>query len=292
MLTDKWCFARILEALGVPRPKTILLQSLQEMSELPDSCFDGTFLKPLNSQVFSLRTGVKAFMLESKDQALAIMRRLQRAGTGEFPILLQEYIPGPARQYYLVDGFVDRHKQIRALFARQRLRMYPPVFGNSSLSETIPLDRVQSAIETLEKLWATVEYRGIFDAEFKYDDRDGEFKILEINARPWWFIEFAVRCGVDVCRMSYQDALDLPIESKYSYDIGRRCTHLLMDLAGLWETDQSADDFWRWLRSLKNMEDILYRWDDPKPAISFTLESVRRRLGRLLRGESFAPSRN
>src|SRR5437868_7782223 len=54
-----------------------------------------------------------------------------------------------------------------------------------------------------------------------------------------------------------------------------------MDLAGFWETDRSAAGFWRWLRSLRNTEDILFRWDDPKPAISYTFESLKRNFGRL-----------
>jgi len=47
----------------------------------------------------------------------------------------------------------------------------------------------------------------VFSAEFKFDERDGLFKILEVNARPWWYVDFAARCGVDVCRMAYRDAL-------------------------------------------------------------------------------------
>ena len=282
-LTDKWRFATMLESLGVPRPKTILLRSFSQMCALADSSFTGRFLKPLNSQVFSQRTGVKGFMLESKEQGLSIMEGLERNGAGGFPILLQEYIPGPATNFYLVDGFIDRKQQLRALFARQRLRMYPPVFGNSAFSETIPLERVRSPIETLETIWAAVGYRGIFDAEFKYDDRDGQFKILEINARPWWFIEFAVRCGVDLCRMSYQDALELPVESTDRFIVGRRCSYFMMDFAGFWETDRSLGGFWRWLRSLKGAEDILYCWDDPRPAISSAFASLRRRLGHALK---------
>ena len=73
--------------------------------------------------------------------------------------------------------------------------------------------------------------RGIFDAEFKYDHRDGQLKILEINARPWWFVEFATRCGVDLCRMAYMDALELPVTPANEYEVGRCCIHMNYDLA-------------------------------------------------------------
>jgi D-aspartate ligase len=259
----------------VPRPKTFLLHSLEEMTALEDSCYQDMFLKPLNSQDFSLRTGVKAFQLESKQQALDIMTGMERNGNNLFPILLQEYIPGPASSYYLVDGFVDRHHQIRAFIARRRLRMYPPVFGNSTLSETIPLYEVQGAVDTMERMWSALKFRGIFDAEFKYDERDGQFKIVEVNARPWWFIQFATRCGMDLCGMSYQDALGLPVEPNSTYSIGRRCVYLTSDLAAYWAEDPGIGGLFRWIRSLKGTEDIIYSWNDPKPGISSTLVSMK-----------------
>jgi predicted ATP-grasp superfamily ATP-dependent carboligase len=199
-------------------------------------------------------------------------------GTSEFPILLQEYIPGPSSSYYLVDGFVDRHGWLDGLFARRQLRMYPTLFGNSTLSETIPLDQMQGPIQTLRRMWAALGFRGIFDAEFKYDERDGQYKIVEVNARPWWFVEFATRCGVDLCGMAYQDALGLPVESSHGYEVGRRCVYLLRDLATYRATDRSLGGLLRWARSVKGAEEIIYCWDDPRPGISSTLASIKRYL--------------
>ena len=280
-LTDKWCFAEMLQSLGVARPKTILLRSLDEMSDLPDSQYDGMFLKPLNSQKFALRHNVKAFRLESKKQALGIMAGEGKSGAG-FPILLQEYIPGLADKYFLVDGFADRHHRIRALIARRRLRMYPPTFGNSTFSETIPLGQVQEAVDTVERLCSALKYRGIFDAEFKYDDRDGRYKMVEINARPWWFVEFATRCGVDLCRMAYDDALDLDVKPVTTYPAGRRCFYLHNDLAAHHAADPGVGGLLRWFRSVKGADEILYCWDDPIPGAFSTFTALKSYLGRLL----------
>jgi predicted ATP-grasp superfamily ATP-dependent carboligase len=270
-MIDKWQFAELLARVDVPRPKTMLLTSEDQMSALPETCYENMFLKPLNSQEFWQRHRVKALRLRGRQHALDLMAELQRHGRREFPILLQEYVPGPATKYYLVDGFVDRHGRTRALIARRRIRMYPPGFGSSSFSETIPIDDVQHAVETLEQLWAEVGFRGIFDAEFKYDDRDGQFKILEVNARPWWYVEFATRCGVDLCRMAYDDALRRPVEPVTTYPTGRRCMHLLFDLVAHHGSAPGLRGFVQWVRSLKNAEDILYCWDDPKPCVAAIL---------------------
>ena len=34
---------------------------------------------------------------------------------------------------------------------------------------------------------ATTDYRGIFNVEFKFDRRDGRFKIIELNPRSTWY---------------------------------------------------------------------------------------------------------
>lgn len=277
-LTDKWRFAETLERVGVPRPKSILLHSLREMSNLPESCYENMFLKPLDSQEFSSHTGVKAWRPQSKSHALQLMTEMGARG---FPILLQEYIPGPAGKYYLVDGFIDRNRRLRALFARRRHRMYPLGFGNSTLSETIPLEQVSEPIATLERIWADLDYRGIFDAEFKYDDRDGHYKIVEINPRPWWFVEFAVRCGVDLCQMCYQDALGLPVDPAFTFPVGRACVYLGSDFRAHLGTDPGLGGFLRWIASLKGTEEIIYSWDDPGPGIFSTLTSLKNSWTRL-----------
>ena len=75
-----------------------------------------------------------------------------------------------------------------------------------------PPSDVASAAGSLERLLRGIDYRGVFSAEFKHDERDGLFKILEVNARPWWFAGFAASCGLDVCDMSYRDALGERVE--------------------------------------------------------------------------------
>jgi len=60
----------------------------------------------------------------------------------------------------------------------------------------------------------------VFSAEFKFDERDGLFKLLEVNARPWWYVDFADRCGVDVCGMAFRDALGEEIEPVTGYKLG------------------------------------------------------------------------
>ena len=133
IMIDKSRFSEMLEQVGVPRPNTRLLRSLDEMAAQPEDCYSGTFLKPLNS---SLQNSVKGIIIQGKHHAGRIMQRSLRTGQLRFPILLQEYIPGPVHNQYMLDGFVDRRGRVCALMARRKLRMSPPVLGNTSFCET------------------------------------------------------------------------------------------------------------------------------------------------------------
>jgi D-aspartate ligase len=268
-MVDKWRFAQMLDRLELPHPDTTLVNHLSELEAMPEGRFLNRFLKPLNSLQFNQRHGAKAFLIQSKADAMAVMSKGESAGVSDFPILLQEYIPGPPTNHYFVDGFVDRTGRICALFPRRRLRMFPPMLGNSTLMESIPLDDVLGATETLRKLLAVTAYRGIFSGEFKFDQRDRLFKLLEINARPWWFIEFATRAGVNLCALTYDDALGRSVQPIEKYRIGRRCMYLPNDLKLFSSSKRGVVETVRWMGSLIGAEESAFRWNDIRPVFPF-----------------------
>ena len=69
-----------------------------------------------------------------------------------FEVILQEYIPGPPTEHYFIDGFMDREHVVQARFARQRLRMYPPDFGNSTYMVSVDIGKVRPAMDALRDL--------------------------------------------------------------------------------------------------------------------------------------------
>jgi D-aspartate ligase len=275
IMTDKAEFAATLERYGIPHPATRTVRTMAELLAVPDEAFAGCFLKPVSSVEFIKKfPGLKGFMISDKTEAI------EKLKNGPFPMMLQEFIPGAPTAHYFLDGFMDRHGNTCAVLARRRLRMYPPRFGNSTLMVTVPLDEVRQAYESLTRLLDRVGYRGIFNAEFKYDERDGQFKILEINARPWWYVEFAARSGLDVCSMAYKDALGEDVTPVQEYQIGRKCAYHFLDYSGFKRrTEGSPNSFWQWFKSVATADDPIFRWSDPLPAIAHGIKLFRNRVG-------------
>ena len=47
------------------------------------------------------------------------------------------------------------------------------------------------------RLLRSLNYSGIVELEFKYDDRDDSYKLLDFNARAWTWIALGASAGVD-----------------------------------------------------------------------------------------------
>jgi len=283
LMVDKNRFRSVLEERELPHPKSFFLQRDRGAWQIPDSVFDSAFLKPHDSLTFFTAFGVKAFSVSGADDAF---HKVQAAWDKGIEMIIQEYVPGPPTNHYFIDGYRSKDGSVTQFLARQRLQMYPPDFGNSTDMITVQLTSVQPALDTLHTLFDHTDFHGIFSAEFKLDDRDGLFKILEVNCRPWWFIDYADRCGLSVCRAAYADALDLPIPDQQPYKVGKRGTYPVYD----WEAFRNNDDrsivaffvmIFDWFRSYQPV----FSWLDPAPAVGnfYKLASgrVRRQLARV-----------
>jgi predicted ATP-grasp superfamily ATP-dependent carboligase len=281
MLVDKACFADLLDRTGTPHPGSWVVEGEDDLARIPDDAFTSAIIKPRDSQRFIAAFGVKAFHARSRDEARA---RLAEAVSGGHAVIVQEYVPGPATNHYFVDGFIDRYGVVRATFVRRRLRMYPADFGNSSFMASVPRDDAAPAIESITSLLDHARYRGVFSAEFKRDDRDGEFKLLEVNARPWWYVDFAARCGVDVCSMAYNDALGRPVKTVKDYAVGRTAVYPYVDLLACvsqWKRGELSLAAWAssWLGS---MQPVL-QWRDPLPGLDSVWRTFKESAARRLR---------
>jgi len=209
---DKADFAALVEREGVPHPRTIVSDDAAALSKWSSESSSSFFLKPTDSQKFTRRFGFKAMRVDDPSE---IEGKLAEAAREGIELVLQEYVPGPTTSHHFVDGYAALDERVVARLGRRRVRMYPPDFGNSTCHVTIPFAQVAEAADELERLFASVGYRGIYSAEYKRDERDGALKLLEVNVRPWWYVEFAALCGVDVCHLAYREALGLPIEQVF-----------------------------------------------------------------------------
>jgi predicted ATP-grasp superfamily ATP-dependent carboligase len=171
------------------------------------------------------------------------------------------------------------------MLARRRLRMDPPKISNTAVDVTIPLADAGPAVDMIRAILREVDYRGVFNVEFKFDERIGGFKVIEVNARPFWLIAHVAAAGLDLPWMSYLDAQELPVPTPPPYRIGRYGLYEIPDVAALlraWGSLRrpTGPVLAPWLRG----DHTLLWWKDPLPGGADIWRSVRRRLTAAARG--------
>jgi predicted ATP-grasp superfamily ATP-dependent carboligase len=279
ILQDKSCFAAFLKSTDIPHPPTFRIDSIADIDAIPFDMLNRVFIKPVNSQKFSDVTGVKGVWVKRKEDLYEAWQKLHVQG---FMLMAQEYVPGSVTDHYFVDGFRDTSGRLTGLFTRQRIRISPPDFGNSSYCRSIPIANLQAPIDSMTTLLSKLDYRGIFSAEFKRDARDGKFRILEVNTRAWTYVEFAARCGVNVCEMAYQDATGLPVTvASKDYVVDAGCVDLHRDISAVRAQDATSRErlpriLLQWVRAHFHS----FRFDDPSPGLSVAWKLVTQRLKR------------
>jgi D-aspartate ligase len=283
---DKDRFRQLVDRVGLSAPRTVPIHSPADLDAAPKELVRTSFLKPTDSQRYAPRYGTKGYFVADLDDARA---HVADAATAGITFMLQEWIPGDPSHTILLDGFVDRNGSIRGILARRRVRMDPPKLANTACSVTIPLADVAGAVANVKQLLAAVDYRGIFNAEFKLDDRDGSWKIIEVNPRAFWMVGHVAKAGLDLPWMSYLDAQELPVPALQRYRLGRYGHYELPDAASIVRAvvngrrpDGSV------LRTWVTGDHSMFWWTDPVPGLLDFRNALVRRAGGLRR--AFRPT--
>ncbi|MGQ0717203.1 MAG: carboxylate--amine ligase [Pseudonocardiales bacterium] len=141
------------------------------------------------------------------------------AGQRGAALMLQEYIPHHAGQDYFFHGYCDPSSRCRPAFVGIKERSYPAHAGLTSLGRWVDNPELhRQATELVNRLG----FRGIVDLDYRWDPRDGQYKLLDFNPRLGaQFRLFHDTAGVDVVVAAHLDLTgrEIPPGSPH---IGRR----------------------------------------------------------------------
>jgi D-aspartate ligase len=166
-------------SLGIDHPLSYHPGNLQDVALL--DCRFPVILKPAVHEHRNEFTNAKAWRCD--DRATLVSRYEAAARmVGTHDIVLQELIPGGGDTQFSYAGVWDRGSPVASLTAR-RTRQYPIDFGiTSTFVETVDQPEIE---ETACRFLRSLDYSGLVEVEFKYDQRDQRYKLLDVNARGW-----------------------------------------------------------------------------------------------------------
>jgi len=189
------------ERCGIAVPKTFFPRNVAELEQL-DMEFP-VIIKPSVKEPFYSRTGRKAIRTDSIKELIDEFTRVREV-IGDSEIMIQEFIPGGGENLYSV-GSLFKNGELLAKIVARRLRQHPMDFGHATTyAETVDIPEME---ELATRILRAMGYYGLSEVEFMWDPRDKQYKLIEINPRPWGWHTLAIGAGVDLPYLLYRDML-------------------------------------------------------------------------------------
>lgn len=251
------------ERLDIPCPKTFIPKSAEELpalfARLPLA------IKPAVKENFFYATGAKAWRANTAEQLISLYEKALRQIRSE-EILIQEIIPGDGNEQYSYCAFARGGVPCCTLTAR-RARQHPREFGRAATYvETIEVPEI---IDFSERFLQAINYHGVVEIEYKRDPRDGQYKLLDVNARTWGFHSIGSASGVDFPYLVYADQMGLPIESVHAKPgVGwlRMVSDIPTAISDLFHGSLSFGTYFKSLGATR--VESVFSWQDPLPSVA------------------------
>jgi D-aspartate ligase len=274
-LYDKRGMYEICREHDVPTPETLFPQSRDEVVESAERVQYPVVLKGIDSALLAHRRGVRVAIVQDRAELLETYDALE---TPESPnLMIQEYIPGGAESVWMLDGYFNGESDCLFAVTGQKLRQYPAYTGMTSLGVCVANPTVE---ETTTRFMKQLGYRGILDCGWRYDERDGLYKLLDVNPRLGAsFRLFVGERGMDVVRALYLDLTGQPVPADRARD-GRKWLVENLDVAATRRYMRDGVLGAReWARSLRGVDERAW-WaaDDPLPFLAMSARFVADRL--------------
>lgn len=275
-LVNKQQMHRLAREHGIPVPNVVFPQRRADVAEFAKCATFPVMLKGIDGNQLKRATGKKMVIVRSAAELMEMYDELNVDSVAN--LMLQEYIPGGEDSTWMFNGYFDRSSECLLGITGRKLRKTPVYTGMTSLGVCEP----NEAVDRLTRRWMkALGYRGILDIGYQYDERDGQYKVLDVNPRIGaTFRLFVAVNGLDVARCLYSDITGNSVPESGIQE-GRKW---------MVELDfKSSFDYWRdrklsllrWLRSLRGIHEFGYfAKDDVQPLLRLCWMAIARLLRR------------
>ena len=205
LLLNKRTFYDKCRTLGIGMPATFYPATDQEALAAADQLRYPAIIKPVHGHKWrKALKGHKLIEVQNRDELLRWYHTFQTWGA---EVLLQECIVGSEQNIAVAGMYTDAAGVCRSMFTARKYRQYPPMYGSGSYMEAKWIPEIaELSVDLITKL----KYHGVCGTEFKYDTRDQQWKLIEVNCRPTLWFALTRAAGVDVVWDAYCDLAGKP----------------------------------------------------------------------------------
>ncbi len=250
--------------VDVPIPKTALLQTKEDIDNIIHELSFPVFIKGVNSNEWRKVFGgsKKGFVFKNKNEFILKIDSILNKGIS---LVAQELIEGPDTNHYKFCGYIDKTRKLKAGFCLKKIRQSPVHFGVGCVVESIKNDEL---MELGKKFFNAICYKGVGSAEFKFDEKDKKFKLIELNPRYWQQNILADICGINFPLIQYLDLTNQLSKDYFDYKTGIKWVNIYSDFDSFFSyRKENGLTFSQWIKSLSGKKVFSdYAKDDLLPA--------------------------
>jgi predicted ATP-grasp superfamily ATP-dependent carboligase len=219
---DKFFQYDTCNANGIPYPKTLNAKCENDFIGITKLSFP-LLIKPSTRK--DITTDVfRTLFLESFDDYRKNKGDLIGYMESGIEFVVSEYIPGDDTNIYAYTCFRSQKGEILNEWIGKKLTQYPDNYGvfcsASNEAPEIIREQGRALVEALNSY-------GIIEPEFKFDCRDGKYKLMEVNLRSMMWHRTGSISGVKLQKTQMSYALGMDVD-KYSQNLNDRYHFVLM----------------------------------------------------------------
>jgi len=183
---------------GVATAQALVPHSKEEVEQFVETAVFPVMVKATDADRLRRRAGGTKFLIHTPGELLELYTK---AGDREDPnLLIQEFIPGDD---WMFDGYFDENSDCLLGVTGKKIRRFPVNTGVTSLGVCLHNPVV---VKTTADFMKAIGYQGILDIGYRFDRRDGQYKVLDVNPRiGCTFRLFTATNGMDAARALYLD---------------------------------------------------------------------------------------
>jgi predicted ATP-grasp superfamily ATP-dependent carboligase len=208
------------------------------------------------------------------------LRELSGEWGDEPSVLIQEYLPPAVCQDWIVHSYVGGGAESSVMFTGVKYRSWPAFAGPTSYARAVRNDRLS---DLATGFCRSVGYQGLIDMDWRYDERDDTYKLLDCNPRLGaQFRLFETDAGIDLVRALHLDMTGRAIPPGAPVD-GRGYVVEHYDARAYWSYRRAPEDRAVVPHGDGPVELSWLAWDDPLPVLSLATRLLPRAAAKITR---------
>lgn len=249
---------KIAKELEIPVPKSMNVDNLSQLETVQKELKSPYLVKPS-----SRNTDDEPFRIKEINSYKKLYSILSKHLSNGHTFMVSEIIPGNDSSLYTYGSYAWKG-EVYAQFFGRKLTQMPSNYGVIGTGES--LNQIPEIENYGKRILDYLNFSGISQIEFKYDARDKEYKLIEINPRSWMWEYLSTKVGINLSLAKYYNEA---FKNKIEFETYYKKRYFIVGYSLFYNAFKEGKFFSLWIlmKSLFTLKAVFstVSFSDPKP---------------------------